>query len=194
MANTQNNSENTANWCEWFKAHGPMWRDYHDHEWGHPEHDDRRLYEFLLMENMSCGLSWDLMMKKREVFREAFCGFDFRHVAAFIDEDIDRVTNMEGMIHSRRKVEGVVENARRMLEVIAEFGSFDRYIWSFTRGKVKRYKRNANGVVMVRSALSDAVAKDMKRRGFKYVGTVIIYSYLQGIGVINDHHKDCPLR
>lgn len=183
-----------SNWCEWFVGHSPMWRDYHDKEWGQPVHDDRRLFEYLLMECMSCGLSWGLMLQKREVFRSVFADYDFHRVASFTDEDIDRATAAEGMIHSRRKVLGIVNNAQRMLEVINEFGSFDRYIWSFTDGKVIRYEDNADGVVLTRSPLSDAVAKDMKRRGFKFVGTVIIYSYLQGIGVINDHHKDCPLR
>ena len=106
----------------------PMWRDYHDKEWGQPVHDDRRLFEYLLMECMSCGLSWGLMMKKREVFRSVFADYDFHKVAAFSEEDIEKATAAEGMIHSQRKVEGIVNNAKRMLEVIAEFGSFDRYI------------------------------------------------------------------
>ena len=182
------------NWCEWFVSHGEMWRDYHDKEWGLPVHDDRRLFEYLLMECMSCGLSWALMMRKHEVFREAFAGFDFRRVAAFTPQDIDAATAAQGMIHSRRKVEAMVTNARCMLQIIEEFGSFHRYIWSFSNGHVVRYEENACGVVLTCSALSDAVAADMKRRGFKYVGSVIIYSYLQGIGVINDHHRDCPLR
>lgn len=183
-----------SNWCDWFVGHGELWRDYHDKEWGQPVHDDQRLFEYLLMECMSCGLSWGLMMKKRDVFRSVFAGFDFHRVAAFTDEDIDEATAVDGMIHSRRKVEGIVNNARQVQKVIEEVGSFDRYIWSFTDDKVVRYKENEDGVVLTSSPLSDAVAKDMKRRGFKYVGTVIIYSYLQGIGVINDHHNDCPLR
>jgi len=182
-----------ANWCEWFEGQDALWSEYHDKEWGRPVHDDRKLFEYLLMECMSCGLSWGLMMRKQEIFRTVFAEYDFRRVAAFSEEDIDKAAATEGMIHSRRKVAGIVNNARRILEVIREFGSFDNYVWSFTRGKAVRYPENADGVVLTRSPLSDTVAKDMKRRGFKYVGTVIIYSYLQGIGVINDHHKDCPL-
>ena len=182
-----------SNWCEWFTAHEGMWKDYHDKEWGIPVHDDRRLFEYLLMENMSCGLSWGLMLKRRETFRCVFEDYDFRRVAAWADADIDKATSAEGMIHSRRKVAGIVNNARRMLEVIEEFGSFDAYIWHFTDGKVVRYLTSGQEEILTRSPLSDAVAKDLKKRGFSYVGTVIIYSYLQGIGVINDHHEDCPM-
>lgn len=181
------------NWCAWFVSHGEMWRKYHEEEWGIPCHDDRRLFEYLLMENMSCGLNWAMMMLKRDIFRKAFADFDFHKVAAFTNADIDRATNMDGMIHSRRKMAGIVNNAQRIIEVIDEFGSFDAYLWSFTKGQVKRYKRNVNGIVLTRSALSDKVAKDMKRRGFQYVGSVIIYSYLQAIGIINDHASGCPL-
>jgi len=109
-----------SNWCEWFVAGGPMWRDYHDKEWGVPVHDDRKLFEYLLMENMSCGLSWSLMLKKREVFRQVFDGFDFRKVAMWTEVDIDKKTATEGMIHSRRKIAGIVNNARRIFSTITD--------------------------------------------------------------------------
>lgn len=164
--------------------------DYHDREWGVPVHDDRKHFEYLLLETMSCGLSWDLMLRKREVFRQCFAAFDFERVASFTGTDVERILSTPGMIRSPRKVAATIGNARRFVEVRREWGSFDRYMWSFTEGKTLVYRSHALQMP-VRNSLSDRVSKDMKKRGFKYVGSVIIYSHLQAIGVINDHRPDC---
>ena len=177
-----------CNWV-WNRNPGP-YQDYHDHVWGNPLHDDPRHYEFLLMECLSCGLSFELMLRKQEVFRKCFADFDFEQVARFGEPDIERIMNTEGMIRSRRTIEAMISNAACFIRVRNEFGSFDRYIWSFTQGKTLVYKSHRNEIP-VRNELSDLVAKDLRRRGFKYVGTVITYSHLQAIGIINDHQPCC---
>lgn len=176
--------------CSWCQDHGIM-EMYHDEEWGVPCHDDHRLYEYLLMEAMSCGLSWKLMLQKREIFRECFADFDYDKVANFGEADIDRILEVPGMIRSRRKVEAMIGNARCFSTVRQEFGSFDNYIWQATHGKTIVYQRHLDGEWMTKSRLSDNIAKDLKKRGFKYLGSTLIYSYLQGIGVVNDHEQDC---
>lgn len=175
--------------CDWAET-DPLLQRYHDEEWAVPVHNDREHYMYLLMENMSCGLSWLLMLKKREVFRECFAGFDFEKVAQFSDDDVQRIMNTENMIRSRRKIEGMIANARAFIKVREEFGSFDRYIWSFTKGKTMIYPSHSHKPV-VSNALSDKVAKDMKKRGFKFIGSVITYSHLQAIGIIDDHLESC---
>lgn len=175
--------------CPWATTH-PLEQTYHDEEWGVPVHDDRKHFMYLLMESMSTGLSWLLMLKKREVFRACFADFDFEKVAQFTEEDIIRIAATENMIHSERKIAAMVHNAKMFCAIRAEYGTFDRYIWSFTKGKTMRYKSHRNRW-FTRNALSDKVAKDLKRRGFKYVGSVIIYSHLQGIGIIDDHWEGC---
>ena len=148
------------------------------------------LFMYLLMESMSCGLSWLLMLKKKEIFRTCFANFDYKVVATFSTDDIDQILSTEGMIHSERKVKAMVENARAFCQVRKEHGSFDAYIWSFTKGKTKLYASHQQHPC-VRNTLSDHVAKDLKKRGFKYVGMIIIYSFLQAIGIINDHEHTC---
>ncbi|MDO4614385.1 MAG: DNA-3-methyladenine glycosylase I, partial [Lachnospiraceae bacterium] len=162
---------------------------YHDTEWCVPEHHDRKLYELLVLEAMSCGLSWELMLKKREIFRECFAGFDYEAVAAFGEPDIERILAADGMIRSRSKVEGMIANARAFCRVREEYGSFDAFLWGFTGGKVFVYE---GGEMNAISPLSEQVSKEMKKRGFKYLGPVITYSYLQACGLINDHDPSCP--
>ena len=164
--------------------------DYHDREWGVPVHDDREHFEYLVLESFSCGLSWALMLSKREIFRHCFAGFDFESVACFTETDVRRILTAEGMIHSPRKVAATVSNAQQFVKIRHEWGTFDNYIWSFTKGKTLVYETHARHMP-VRNALSDIVSKDMKEKGFKYVGSIIIYSHLQAIGVINDHQIDC---
>lgn len=168
----------------------PLMLRYHDEEWGTPCHDERDHFMYLLMECMSCGLSWRLMLQKREVFRQCFADFDAGKVAAFGDGDVARIMATEGMIRSERKIRGMINNARRFVEVAREFGSFDKYIWGFTGGKTMVYPSHQTEWT-TRNELSDAVSEDMRRRGFKYVGTVTIYSHLQAIGIINDHRDYC---
>lgn len=175
--------------CGWALS-DPLLERYHDEEWGVPVHDERKHFELLLMESMSCGLSWLMMLKRREVFRKCFAQFDPKAVAAFTSADVDRIMATEGMIRSRRKIEGIIGNARAFVSIEEEWGSFDRYIWHFTNGQTRIYPDHQQHSC-VRNELSDEVANDLKKRGFKYVGTVIIYSHLQAIGIINDHMATC---
>ena len=177
--------------CDWAYVNEREHR-YHDTEWGVPVHDDRRMFEHLTLENLQCGLSWDLMLKKREIFRQCFCDFDFDRIAAFTEEDVRRVMNTEGMLKSERKIRAVINNARRYQEVRAEFGSFCAYLWAFSGGKTIVYEGHAQGRVPVSNGLSDRISRDLKKRGFKYIGPVTVYSHLQACGVINDHAEDCP--
>lgn len=175
--------------CPWAVG-DKLLEEYHDEEWGVPVHDEKRHFEMLLLESMSCGLSWLMMLKRRNVFRKCFADFDPNQVATFTDEDVSRILSTEGMVRSPRKVWAMVNNAKAFLKVAQEFGSFDRYIWHFTNGKTWVYP-NHQKTGCTRNALSDEVAKDMKKRGFQYVGSTIIYSHLQGIGIINDHVEGC---
>lgn len=168
----------------------PYYLSYHDEEWGTPVHDERDHFMYLLMESMSCGLSWEMMLKRREVFRKCFAGFDAAKVARFTEDDVQRILATEGMIRSPRKVRAMISNAQAFVRIEQEFGSFDKYIWSFTNGQSLIYPSHQREWT-VRNDLSDRVSKDLKRRGFKYVGSVIIYSHLQAIGIINDHRCYC---
>ena len=165
---------------------------YHDTEWGIPVHDDRHMFEHLTLECLQCGLSWDLMLKKRDIFRKCFDDFDFEKIAAYDDADVDRIMNTEGMIRSPRKINAVINNARCWLKVREEFGTFCDYIWSFAGGSTILYKGHDCGKIPVSNGLSLRISKDLKKRGFKYVGPVTIYSHLQACGIINDHDENCP--
>ena len=165
---------------------------YHDTEWGIPVHDDRQMFEHLTLECLQCGLSWDLMLKKREIFRECFDNFDYDKIAAYDETDVERILQTEGMIRSPRKVQAVINNARCYQKVREEFGSFCEYIWGFSGGKTILYQGHGTGPIPVSNGLSDKISKDLKKRGFKYVGAITIYSHLQACGIINDHDKDCP--
>ena len=176
--------------CAWCRDGGRM-EAYHDTQWGIPLHDDRGQFEFLMMEVMQCGLSWALMLKKREIFRECFAGFDYEQVAGFTEADIARILETPGMIRSRRKIEAVIRNAQLFLEVIREYGSFSRYLWGFTGGKTYIYRAHHQGAWEASNALSDRISRDLKRRGFKYLGSITVYSHLQACGVINDHEPTC---
>ena len=178
--------------CQWC-LDGGLLEHYHDAEWGIPCHDDRMLFEYLMLEAMSCGLSWKLMLQKREIFHACFAGFDYEKVALFAEDDIHRAMDYPGMIRSRRKIEAVVSNARCFMQIQREFGSFDKFIWSYTDGKTFLYQSRLNGVWLTRNDLSDRVAADLKKRGFKFLGSTLCYSYLQGIGVINDHAPECRM-
>lgn len=179
------------NACDWF-LQNPLAKDYHDKEWGTPVHSDEKMFEFLLMESMSCGLSWMLMLKKRSIFKKCFAGFDVKKVARFTDEDVSRILQTPGMIRSERKIRAMIHNAGVFIEIAREFGSFCEYLWGFTGGKTLIYRSHQQGVLETHNALSDAIAKDLKKRGYKYMGTVTLFSHLQGVGIINDHSKSCP--
>ena len=177
--------------CSWAYVNDRE-RKYHDTEWGVPVHDDRHMFEHLTLENLQCGLSWDLMLKKREIFRQCFDHFDYDKIAAYTEEDVHRILNTDGMLKSERKIRAVINNAKCYQKVRAEFGSFCNYLWAYTDGKTIVYDGHAQGRVPVSNGLSDRISKDLKKRGFKYIGTVTIYSHLQACGMVNDHAEDCP--
>ena len=166
--------------------------EYHNNEWGVPLHDDRGQFEFLMMEVMQCGLNWTMMMKKREIFRSCFDNFEYDKIAGYTEDDVERILNVPGMIKSRRKIEAIINNARCFQKVREEYGSFDAYLWAYTNGKTILYNKHEDGFIPVSNGLSDRISKDLKKRGFKYLGTVTVYSHLQACGMINDHGSDCP--
>ncbi|MBQ7529628.1 DNA-3-methyladenine glycosylase I [bacterium] len=177
--------------CNW-KNTSALNSLYHDTEWGIPLHDDRGQFEFLMLEVMQCGLNWNMIINKREVFRQCFDNFDYNKIASYAEEDIERIINTAGMIRSRRKIEAIISNARCFIRIREEFGSFSEYLWAYSEGKTILYEGHSEGFVPASNGLSDKISKDLKKRGFKYLGTITIYSHLQACGIINDHGKDCP--
>ena len=161
---------------------------YHDEEWGDPLHSDRKHFEYISLDVMQCGLSWMLMLRKREIFRKCFDDFDFRKIAGYDDARIQEIMATPGMIRSERKIKAVINNARRFLGIIDEFGSFDSYIWGFSGGKSILYTDRQNYVT---SRLSDDLARDLKERGFKYLGSITVYAHLEACGIVNDHSEFC---
>jgi DNA-3-methyladenine glycosylase I len=164
---------------------------YHDKEWGKPLHDDRKIFEFLILEGMQAGLSWRTILNKRENFRRAFHGFDPAKVAGYKARDVRRLLADAGIIRNRLKILAAINNAKRFLEVQKEFGSFSRYIWGFVGGKPVVNRLKSFSQMPARTALSDRISQDLKARGFKFVGSTIVYSHLQATGVVNDHLVTC---
>jgi DNA-3-methyladenine glycosylase I len=162
---------------------------YHDREWGVPVHDDRTLFEFLILEGAQAGLSWETILRKREHYRRAFDNFDPQKVAKYDQRKIARLLNDEGIIRNRLKIASAIANAKAFLEIQREFGSFDKYAWRFVSGRPKRLKRGAP--VPVTTDDSDALSRDLKRRGFNFVGSTICYSFMQAVGMVNDHDAKC---
>ena len=174
--------------CKWVNLKNPIYVHYHDTEWGVEVHDDTKLFEFLLLESFQAGLSWECVLNKREAFRESFDFFDPVKVAAYGEEKILELLDNPKIIRSRRKIEATIHNAKIFLDIQKEYGTFDRYIWSFTNNKVVK---NTTDIFSTTSDLSDLISNDLRKRGMKYVGSVIVYSYLQAIGVIDDHELKC---
>lgn len=174
-------------WC----CDGGIMQKYHDEEWGIPLHEDQKHFEYLLMEVMQCGLNWLMMLKKREIFRKCFDGFDFTLIAGYGEEKVAEILNTEGMIRSERKVRAIINNAKCFQQIIEEYGSFDKYIWSFSDNQTYVYIKHQQGFWETKNELSDRLAKDMKKRGFKYLGSTTIFSHLQACGIINDHSTEC---
>ena len=164
---------------------------YHDEEWGTPLHDDNRLFEFLVLEGMQSGLSWRLILNKRENFRKAFHGFDPVRVARYGARDVARLLADAKIIRNRLKIHGAINNARRFMEVQEEFGSFDRYIWGFVDGRPLDSRLKAFSAMPARTGLSDRISADLKRRGFKFTGSTVVYSHMQATGMVNDHLVSC---
>ena len=178
-------------YCDWSKANALL-QEYHDNEWGVPVFDDRKQFESLMLEAMQCGLSWSIVLKKREILRACFDNFDYEKIARYTDADAERILNTDGMIRSPAKINAVIRNAGSFLAVRSEFGSFSAYIWSFSNGKPIVYEGHGDGAIPAANGLSAEIAKDLKKRGFQYLGSVTVYSHLQACGIINDHGKACP--
>jgi DNA-3-methyladenine glycosylase I len=175
--------------CQW--AENPLFHEYHDTEWGVMVHDDKKHFEFLMLEAAQAGLSWATILKRREGYRHAFANFDPKKVAQFTEKDIEKLMNNSAIIRNKLKINAAVNNAKLFLSVQKEFGTFDKYIWEFVKGKqiVNKWKRNS--VSPSTSKESDALSQDLKKRGFKFVGSTIIYAHMQAAGMINDHEITC---
>jgi DNA-3-methyladenine glycosylase I len=178
------------NRCLW-AGNDPLYRAYHDTEWGVPLHDDRALFEFLILEGAQAGLSWITILRKRENYRAAFDGFDAARVARYDANQIESLLQDPGIVRNRLKVESAVVNARKFLEVQDEFGSFDAFVWRFVDGKPRQNAWRSLAEVPAITPESDAMSRELKRRGFKFVGSTICYAFMQATGMVNDHTIDC---
>ena len=174
-------------WCE----KDDLYRQYHDEEWGIPVYDDAKLYEFLLLETFQAGLSWYTILKRRETFRTAFDNFDYQKIALYPETKIQELMLDSGIIRNQLKIRSAVANAQAFMKVQEEFGSFSEYIWGFVNGKPIDNKRQSMSEIPATTPLSDAISKDLKKRGFKFVGSTIIYAQMQATGMVNDHVADC---
>lgn len=176
--------------CPW-PGDTPIYIDYHDNEWGRPTHEDRGLFEMLVLESMQAGLSWITVLKKREAFREAFDGFDPEKVVLYDDEKIEELMNNEKIIRNRRKITAAVNNAKLFLKVQEEYGSFDKFIWKYVDNTPITGHWEKIEDMPASTPLSDRISKDLKKMGFQFLGTTIIYSFMQSVGMVNDHIKEC---
>ncbi|TMA25245.1 MAG: DNA-3-methyladenine glycosylase I [Deltaproteobacteria bacterium] len=176
--------------CGWGTS-TPEYLRYHDREWGVPVHDDRRLFEFLILEGAQAGLSWLTILRKRAAYRRAFDGFDPRKVARYDRRRIAKLLQDEGIVRNRLKIESAISNARAFLAVQQEFGSFDRYVWGFVGGAPKQNARKSLREIPPRTPESDALSRDLKQRGFRFVGSTICYAFMQAVGLVNDHLVTC---
>jgi DNA-3-methyladenine glycosylase I len=176
--------------CPW-PSDDPLMIAYHDTEWGVPVHDDRKLFEYMLLDSMQAGLSWSTILRKRENFRRAFHNFDPKRIAKYTERDFQRLMADAGIIRNRAKIRAATQNAKCFLEVQREFGSFDAYIWQFTGGKTIRNHHRSMKDIPATSSESDAMSKDLKSWGFKFVGSTICYAFMQAVGMVNDHIVDC---
>ena len=176
--------------CPWC-GKDPLYVKYHDEEWGVPVHDDRKHFEFLVLESAQAGLSWLTVLRKRENYRIALDGFNVEKISMYDDKKLEELLLNPGIIRNRLKLKATINNANRFLEVVKEFGSFDTYIWSFTQNKTLYNRFNSLSELPAKTELSDKISKDLVKRGFKFVGSTIIYAHLQAIGIVNDHLTGC---
>ena len=176
--------------CAWV-GDNPLYVAYHDLEWGVPVHDDRLLFEFLVLEGAQAGLSWLTILRKREGYRKAFVGFDPERVAAFDARDVARLLADSGIVRNRLKIESAIANAKAFLAVRAEFGSFDSYVWRFVDGRPVQNRRQTLDEIPAKTPQAELLSKDLKRRGFRFVGPTICYAHMQATGMVNDHTVDC---
>lgn len=173
--------------CSWLPEGDNLYENYHDHEWGRPLHDDHKLYEMFVLELFQAGLSWRIILGKREAFREAYDDFDINKVACYDEKRVDELMQNKAIIRSLNKIKASISNSKIILTIIKEYGSFNNYVWSFTNNQI------IYELGKTTNAISDAMSKDLKKRGVKYAGSVTIYSFLQAVGVINSHEEDCFL-
>ncbi|MCL4332233.1 MAG: DNA-3-methyladenine glycosylase I [Candidatus Thermoplasmatota archaeon] len=179
------------NRCGWASIGDPLYLSYHDHEWGTPLHDDRRLFELLTLEGDQAGLSWKTILSKRENFRKAFDGFNVKRIAAYDQKKIESLMEDAGIIRNRLKIKSAVKNANAFLRVVEEYGSFDNFIWKFTGNKPIVNSWSSTKEVPARTEISDEMSRELVRRGFSFVGSTICYAYMQATGIVNDHTTDC---
>lgn len=177
--------------CKWVNLNNKLYIDYHDHEWGKPFFDDNHLFEMLILEMFQAGLSWECILNKRKYFKEAFDNFDYNIISNYDNKKIEELLSDKNIIRNRIKIESAINNAKAFIKVREEYNTFSNYIWSFTDNKIIY---NTDDNIKISSSLSDEITKDMKKRGFKFLGTKIIYSYLESIGIINDHELNCDFR
>jgi DNA-3-methyladenine glycosylase I len=176
--------------CEW-TGNDPLMQSYHDEEWGVPKHDDRRLFEDLVLDGAQAGLSWMTILRKRENYRAAFDNFDPAKVAAYDEAKIEELLGNAGIIRNRQKINSAIKNANAFLEVKEEYGTFDAYIWGFVDGRPIQNNWQSMSQLPAKTELSEAISKDLKKRGFSFVGPTIIYAFIQAVGMVNDHTADC---
>ena len=177
--------------CSWVSVDNVLLREYHDREWGVPNHDDRKHFEFLILEAAQAGLNWTIVLNKREGYRRAFSQFDPEKVARYSKARIDKLTADPGIIRNRMKIEAAVKNARAVLAVQEEFGSFDKYCWQFVGGKPRQNRWKSMRQIPATTPESDKFSRDLKQRGFSFVGPTVIYAHMQAMGMVNDHLVDC---
>lgn len=177
--------------CKWVEKGSPLDKEYHDKEWGVPVHEDSILFEFLVLEGMQAGLSWSTILQRRETMREAFDNYDLQKIVHYDQKKIDELLQNPGIIRNKLKVNAVIINAKLFLDIQKEFGSFDNYLWSYVDHKPIVNHWEAMKDVPASTPLSDTISKDLKKRGFKFVGTTIMYAYMQAVGIVNDHEISC---
>jgi len=176
--------------CAWV-TDDPLYIDYHDREWGVPVHDDQKLFEFLVLESAQAGLSWITILRKRENYRKAFAEFRVNEVARFNERDVKRLLQDKGIVRNELKIRAAINNAQKFLEVRKEFGTFAKYMWNFVDGKPVVNRRRSSRQIPVTTAVSDRMAKDLKVRGFKFLGSTVLYAHMQAVGMVNDHLTSC---
>lgn len=179
--------------CEWLNMQNPLYVTYHDEEWGVPVHDDRTLFEMLILEGAQAGLSWETILKKRDNYRKAFANFDPVIVSQFTEDDVERLMQDPGIVRNRLKIRSTILNARVFLNIQETYGTFDHYLWSYVDGVPIQNRFDTIADIPAKTSLSDLISKDLKKRGMKFVGSTIIYAYMQAVGIVNDHTKRCYL-
>ena len=177
--------------CPW-AGQSPAYQSYHDREWGVPVHDDRLLFEFILLEGAQAGLSWSAILNKRENYRKAFCGFDYEKIAGFGAPEKNVLLQNPGIVRNRLKIDAAVKNARAFIDIRRQYGSFDAYLWPFVGGAPITNRFTAMGQVPASTPQSEALSRDLKKRGFSFVGPTIMYAFMQAVGMVNDHLVCCP--